>query len=349
MSTEPKRAEPDEAAVTPSLELRDLHVSFATDEGRLTAVEGVDLTVSAGQTLGLVGESGCGKSVTARAVMRLLDERNTDYSGQVLFHGTDLLGLPPKQMRRYRGAAISMIFQDPMTSLDPVFTIGNQLGESLKLHRGLSSREARTAAGDLLTRTGIPDASRRLDDYPHQLSGGMRQRVMIAMALAAHPEVLIADEPTTALDVTTQAQILDLLAELQQDLGMALIFISHDLSVVREICDRVAIMYLGQVIEEGPTGQIMEAPRHPYTRGLMASVPAMDRDRHEHRLAVIPGRVPGLAAKPDGCYFRPRCPIATQVCLTRPGVRAVSSDARVRCWHADHPAESTTTAGEGTR
>lgn len=325
-------------ATTPALQLRDLHVSFATDEGWLTAVEGVDLTVNSGQTLGLVGESGCGKSVTARAVMRLLDVRNARYSGQVLFHDTDLLTLSPKQMRRYRGAAISMIFQDPMTSLDPVFTIGNQLGESLRLHRGLSSRQAREAAADLLTQTGIPDALRRLDDYPHQLSGGMRQRVMIAMALAARPEVLIADEPTTALDVTTQAQILELLAELQQSLGMALIFISHDLSVVREICDRVAIMYLGQVIEEGPTEQIMATPRHPYTRGLMASVPTMDRDRHNHRLAVIPGRVPGLAAKPEGCYFRPRCPMATQVCLSKPELRPVTEGDRVRCWHADNTA-----------
>lgn len=334
-------------AAGPCLELRDLHVSFATDEGWLTAVEGVDLTVHTGQTLGLVGESGCGKSVTARAVMRLLDERNARYSGHVLFHGIDLLSLPRKQVRRYRGAAISMIFQDPMTSLDPVFTVGDQLGESLRLHQGLSRKQGRAAAAALLTQTGIPDAARRLDDYPHQLSGGMRQRVMIAIALAARPEVLIADEPTTALDVTTQAQILGLLADLQQDLGMALVFISHDLSVVREICDRVAIMYLGQVIEEGPTEQIMESPRHPYTRGLMASAPTMDRDQRRHRLAVIPGRVPGLAAKPEGCYFRPRCPIATETCLARPRLETFAENTRARCWYADRTAEPAIEGIEG--
>ncbi len=320
----------------PTLELQDLRVRFATDEGWVTAIEGVDLRVNPGETVGLVGESGCGKSVTARAVMRLLDERNTRYAGSVRFQGTDLLTLPLRSMRPYRGGAISMIFQDPMTSLDPVYTVGNQLVETLRLHQQLSRTEAGDRAADLLTRTGIPDAKRRLGDYPHQLSGGMRQRVMIAMAIAANPRLLIADEPTTALDVTTQAQILDLLRQLQAQLGMAMLFISHDLSVVKEVCERTAIMYLGHIIEEGPTQRVLAEPRHPYTRGLVASAPSMAADRRTHRLSVIPGRVPGLAEKPTGCYFSPRCLLADERCHREPApVVQVDTQHMARCWHTD--------------
>lgn len=319
----------------PILEVRDLSTHFATDEGRVTAVERLSLTVAPGETLGLVGESGCGKSVTARSIMRLLDERSTRYEGQVLFEGEDLLQLAEGQMRAFRGGAISMVFQDPMTSLDPVFTIGSQLVESLRLHRGLGKKDARAEAAALLARLGISDATRRLDDYPHQLSGGMRQRVVIGMAIAARPKLLIADEPTTALDVTTQAQILDLLADLQSELGMALIVITHDLAVVREVCDRVAIMYLGRLVEEGATSTVMSHPRHPYTRGLMESAPSMDMERRLHRLAVIPGRVPSLADKPPGCHFEPRCLIAAEKCLTDPPVVDLGDAHSSRCWRTD--------------
>ncbi|MGC3952794.1 MAG: ABC transporter ATP-binding protein [Propionicimonas sp.] len=325
--TEPSR--------TPILEVDDLSTHFATDDGMVTAVDRVSLSLAPGETLGLVGESGCGKSVTARSILRLLDERSTHHEGRVMFQGVDLLRVPERKMQQYRGGAISMIFQDPMTSLDPVFTIGSQLTESLRIHRRMTRGQARDEAAALLSQMGIPDAGRRLSDYPHQLSGGMRQRVMIAIAVAAHPGVLIADEPTTALDVTTQAQILDLMAGLQRELGMAMLFITHDLAVVSEVCSRVAIMYLGRIVEEGPTAEVLRAPKHPYTRGLIASTPSGGTDRRQARLAVIPGRVPSLAQRPDGCHFAPRCPLADQACQVPPELVPVADRRSVRCWHAD--------------
>ena len=304
-------------AAAPLLAIEDLRVTFRGDRGRVTrAVDGVDLTVARGATLGLVGESGCGKSVTSLAVMGLLPKDSAEVTGRVRFDGIDLGALPDRQLRDLRGDRLAMIFQEPMTSLNPSYTVGEQITEVLVRHRGLSGDEARKRAIALLDEVRIPSPGERVDDYPHKLSGGMRQRAMIAMALACGPELLIADEPTTALDVTIQAQILDLLRELKENIGAAIILITHDLGVVAEVCDEVAVMYAGQIVERAPVAVLFERPQHPYTVGLIGSIPRLDR-RVDH-LATIEGAVPNMAAPPAGCRFAPRCPFALDACRAAP-------------------------------
>jgi oligopeptide/dipeptide ABC transporter ATP-binding protein len=300
-----------QAAAAPLLEIRELDVLFDTEEGVLHAVRGVSLDVREGETLGIVGESGCGKSVTCHSVLRLLPP-NGHIRGEIRFAGRDLLALSPADLDRVRGRDIAMIFQEPASSLNPVHTVGAQIGESLVLHRGMSAREAAAEALRLLDRVGIPEARRRLREYPHQLSGGMNQRAMIAMALACRPKLLIADEPTTALDVTIQAQILALLKELQAEYGMAVILVTHDLGVVAETSDRVVVMYAGSVVEEAAAGELFAAPAHPYTLGLLESVPRVDRTAAS--LSPIEGAVPSLARMPPGCAFAPRCRFSAAGC-----------------------------------
>jgi len=294
------------------LEVRDLRTSFKTDDGIVRAVDGVSFTVDRNQTLGIVGESGCGKSVTSLTIMGLNNPRNATSSGQAVFDGEDLLAATPARLRELRGMKIAMIFQDPMTSLNPVKSIGWQLVEAVLLHNDISKKEARDRALNALVEVGIPRAEKRIDDYPHQFSGGMRQRVMIAMALINEPDLLIADEPTTALDVTTQAQILELMRELQEEHGTAIIMITHDLGVVAEIADDVVVMYAGRVIEEAPVHQIYTAPRHPYTWGLLGSLPRMDLETD--RLVQVPGQPPSLLNPPAGCRFNPRCSYTMNRC-----------------------------------
>ncbi|WP_027091848.1 ABC transporter ATP-binding protein [Cohnella thermotolerans] len=320
-------------ATKPLLEVKDLKVSLATETGTVVAVDGVTFHVHAGETLGIVGESGCGKSVTAESILRLFDQEDVTYSGQVLYEGTDLLQLSDRQMESIRGNEISMIFQDPMSSLNPVQTIGKQIAESLKLHRGLSGKQARRAAVELLRLTGIPSPEQRVDEHPHEISGGMRQRVMIAIALACKPKLMIADEPTTALDVTIQAQILELIGHLQAETGMGVIMITHDLGVVAEICARVAVMYLGQVVEEAGVDDLFYRPQHPYTIGLMRSIPRIDGERNR-KLHVIEGTVPSLRHVPAGCRFAPRCKYADERCLHRePPLNRTADGHAVRCWY----------------
>jgi len=295
------------------LEVRNLRTSFFSPQGEARAVDGVSFSIDAGRTLGLVGESGCGKTMTALSVLRLTPPTARIVAGSVLFDGCDLLTLAETQMRAIRGNAIAMIFQEPMSCLNPVFTVGNQIAEAVRLHRGLSRRAARDKAIEMLRLVEIPEAERRVDEYPHQLSGGMRQRVMIAMALSCHPRVLIADEPTTALDVTIQAQILDLLAGLQQRLGMAMILVTHDLGIVAERADHVAIMYAGRIVEYAPVEAIFARPLHPYTRGLLRSLPRVGAEK-TRRLEAIPGVVPDLLGLPSGCHFRDRCTRAISRC-----------------------------------
>jgi oligopeptide/dipeptide ABC transporter ATP-binding protein len=327
------------------LEVTDLRTSFHTEEGVARAVDGVSFGVDRGEVLGVVGESGSGKSVTALSIMRLVQEPGRIADGsQIAFKGRDLLGLTEKEMRGVRGNDIAMIFQEPMTSLNPVFPIGDQISESIRLHRGLSRGEARTRAVDLLRLVGIPLPERRVDEYPHQLSGGMRQRVMIAMALANEPDLLIADEPTTALDVTIQAQILELLLQLRERTGTGVILITHDLGVVAEVCDRVVVMYAGQVVESGPVEAIFAGPQHPYTQGLLAAVPRPDQ--RGGRLAVIPGVVPPPTRWPHGCRFRPRCPYAWDLCHEQPGLLDAGSQ-RARCWLVEHPQRRAEVEREG--
>ncbi len=295
------------------LQVKSLKTHFFTDYGTVRAVDGVDFELSAGETLGLVGESGCGKSVTGLSILRLVTSPpGRIVSGEILFEGRDLLKLSAEEMRRLRGNKISMIFQEPMTSLNPVFTIGNQIGESITLHQGAGRQAARRRAVELLTLVGIPRPGQTVDSYPHQLSGGMRQRAMIAMAIACDPALLIADEPTTALDVTIQAQILDLLADLKARLGMALLLVTHDLGVVAKVADRVAVMYAGRIFEYGSVHDIFKRPRNPYTIGLMRSIPALQHGRR--RLSTIPGQVPDLVSPPEGCKFHPRCPWMVAEC-----------------------------------
>ena len=301
------------------LEVNDLRTSFRTDDGTVQAVDGVSFSVERGKTLGLVGESGCGKSVTCLTIMGLNDRGSSASSGEALFKGEDLLQLPQRRLRELRGNEVAMIFQDPMTSLNPVHSIGKQLVEAVLLHRDVTRRDARRRALELLQAVGIPRAERRLDDYPHQFSGGMRQRVMIAMALIDEPDLLIADEPTTALDVTTQAQILELMASLQRDLDTAILMITHDLGVVAEIADRVIVMYGGRVVEVGTVEQIFYEPKHPYTWGLLGSVTRIDRPRAE-RLAQIDGQPPSLVSPPQGCHFRPRCRFEFEKCPQVPAL-----------------------------
>src|SRR5437016_1318568 len=297
----------------PLLAIENLRVVFHGDRGRRTvAVDGVDLAVARGSTLGLVGESGCGKSVTSLAVMGLLPKASAEVSGAVTFDGIGLLDLPDRALRDLRGDRLAMIFQEPMTSLNPSYTVGEQIVEVLVRHRGLTEAQARDKAIALLKRAGIPSPVERIDDYPHKLSGGMRQRAMIAIALACDPELLIADEPTTALDVTIQAQILDLMRDLKAETGAAIILITHDLGVVAEVCDEVAVMYAGQIVERAPVEALFEEPQHPYTLGLMGSIPRLDR--RTERLATIEGSLPDMSAPPTACRFAPRCPFVERRC-----------------------------------
>jgi oligopeptide/dipeptide ABC transporter ATP-binding protein len=315
------------------LKIRDLSVSFATDNGPAKVIEEVSFSMDHGQTLGLVGESGCGKSVTAMSIIRLLPSPPSRVeSGQVIFDGQDLLKLDDAAMRNIRGNRIGMIFQEPMTSLNPTFSIGFQIGEVLRLHRGLGQRQARDRCIDLLDMVGVGSPAARIDQYPHQLSGGLRQRVMIAIAIACSPVLLIADEPTTALDVTIQAQILDLLVRLQKDLDMSILMITHDLGVVAEFCDHVVVMYAGMIVEKAPVDQIFDQPRHPYTRGLLVSVPQIGIKRTY--LPTIPGMVPGIGERPQGCYFAKRCEHALDLCRqTIPPLDGRGTENRLACWN----------------
>jgi len=298
----------------PLLEVKDLRTSFRTDDGIVKAVDGVTFSVERGKTLGIVGESGCGKSVTCLTIMGLNNRRNSTSSGEALFNGENLLEMSPRRLRDLRGNDVAMIFQDPMTSLNPVHSIGKQLVEAVMLHRDVTRKDARLRALELLKAVGIPRADRRIGDYPHQFSGGMRQRVMIAMALINEPDLLIADEPTTALDVTTQAQILKLMTTLQDEFDTAIIMITHDLGVVAEIADDVVVMYAGKVAEEGTVDEIFTRPHHPYTWGLLGSLPRIDAD--VERLVQIQGQPPSLLNPPRGCRFHPRCPYVMDVCKT---------------------------------
>jgi peptide/nickel transport system ATP-binding protein len=301
----------------PLIEIERLRVLFHGDDGRVThAVDSVDLSVAHGATLGLVGESGCGKSVTSLAIMGLLSKQSAEVSGAIRFDGFDLLEISDQTMRDLRGNRVAMIFQEPMTALNPSFTIGDQIIETILRHRGGSRQQARARAVALLRRVHIPSPEKRIDDYPHKLSGGMRQRVMIAMALACDPRLLIADEPTTALDVTLQAQILDLMRELKAESRAAIILITHDLGVVAEVCDEVAVMYAGEIVERADVTELFAAPQHPYTVGLLGSIPRLDR-RASH-LATIEGMVPNMTRPPDGCRFAARCPFAETACTKAP-------------------------------
>ncbi len=319
----------------PLLDVRNLVTAFRTDDGPVRAVDDVSFAVAPGRTLAIVGESGCGKSVTALSLMRLIDSNGQVESGSIRLEGEELLKLSVKEMRRIRGNRISMIFQEPMTALNPVVTVGKQIIEVFRIHRDLTRGEARQAAIDALRTVRIPDPERRVDEYPFQMSGGMRQRVMIAMALACEPRLLIADEPTTALDVTIQAQILKLMKQLQRERGTSILFITHDLGVVAEVADDVLIMYAGRVVERGSVHQIFENPAHPYTQGLMASIPSLDSDRAT-KLATIEGTVPGLRDLPTGCRFHPRCKHAADLCRREhPAMSAVGEAHDAAChWSA---------------
>ncbi len=330
-----KRRPKHERGAKPLLEVRGLRTTFHTREGEVRAVSGIDFHVDRGEIMGLVGESGCGKSVTSLSIMRLVAKPGRIESGQVIFDGQDLLTLPEDTMRRYRGDRISMIFQQPQSSLNPVWNVGRQIEEVLRIHRGMKGKAAEARALELLRMVGIPDPARRLKAFPHEMSGGMAQRVMIAMALACEPELLIADEPTTALDVTIQAQILDLMRHLRDETGTAIILITHDLGVVAEMCDRVAVMYAGEIVEQSDVTTLFRRPLHPYTRGLIGSIPVVGDVREE--LAVIPGNVPNLIDLPTGCRFAPRCltrieedvTLATEV---HPELLPVTPGHEVRCW-----------------
>jgi oligopeptide/dipeptide ABC transporter ATP-binding protein len=317
--------------MTALLEIRGLRVSFATDAGPVPAVRGVDLSLAAGETLALVGESGCGKSVTALSILRLVATPPGAYdAGEIRLAGEDLLRVSEERIREIRGNDVAMIFQEPMTSLNPVFPVGEQVAEAIELHQQVFASEARTRAVEALRRVGIPAPEQRADEYPHQLSGGLRQRVMIAMALACNPQILIADEPTTALDVTIQAQILELIAKLQQELGMAVLLITHDLGVVAETAHRVAVMYAGRVVEEAGVLELFERPRHPYTAGLLRSRPRLDVGHG--RLVPIEGTVPDALHVPAGCAFHPRCPLAVERCKREEPPLVVSAGRGFACW-----------------
>ena len=332
------------AAAPPLLDVNDLTVEFSTDEGKVRAVDGVSFHIDKGETLGVVGESGCGKSVTALSMMQLIPMPPGRFvRGSIHFQGEDLLKASPERMQTLRGNRISMIFQEPMTSLNPVFTVGDQIGEVVRRHQGLDRAAARETAIEMLRLVGIPAPAERVDVYPHQLSGGMRQRVMIAMALSCKPDLIIADEPTTALDVTIQAQIIDLMKELQQELGMSILLITHDLGVVAESCDRVVVMYAGKVVEQASVEAIFDAPAHPYTRGLLRSVPGWRPKAGEDvtpligadgkpRLRTIPGLVPNLLDLPQGCRFQARCDRLIDACKTaEPDLSPIAEGRLCRC------------------
>ncbi len=324
--------------MAPLLEVRNLRTYFHTDAGLARAVDGVSFSIEKGEVLGIVGESGCGKSVTSLSIMRLIPQPPGEImaGSSIKLRGEELVTASNKRMRDIRGNDVAMIFQEPMTSLNPVFPIGEQIAEALRVHKKLSRKDARAGAIDALRLVGIPDADERADHYPHQLSGGQRQRVMIAIALSCEPDLLIADEPTTALDVTIQAQILDLLAELRERLGMAIMLITHDLGVVAEVCDRVVVMYAGEVVEQGSAADIFSNPRHPYTQGLMKAVPRLGA--RSERLAVIPGTVPSPTQWPGGCRFHTRCPYAWDLTAEQhPELFEVSATHASRCWLEKHP------------
>jgi oligopeptide/dipeptide ABC transporter ATP-binding protein len=317
------------------LEIRDLRTSFSTDDGLVHAVDKVSFTVGRGEAVALVGESGSGKSVTALSIMGLLPSAGRVTGGEVLFRGRNLVSMPEKELMKIRGDDIAMIFQEPMTSLNPVFTVGNQIAEAVRIHRRVGKKEARRQAAEMLELVAIPDPHKRLDDYPHQMSGGMRQRVMIAMALSCNPDLLIADEPTTALDVTIQAQIMEILGNLQKQLGLAILLITHDLGVVAEFCERIIVMYTGRIVEEAPVRSLFDAPSHPYTRGLLRSLPKLEEaERGERsRLETIAGIVPSISNLPKGCKFNTRCPDVMEVCYgLEPARMMVGDDHDARCY-----------------
>lgn len=318
---------------SPMLEVRDIRTAFHIREGIVPAVDGVSLHINRDETLGVVGESGCGKSVTALSIMRLIKSPPGKIErGEIFFDGRDLLKLSLKEMREIRGNDIGMIFQEPMTSLNPVYTIGDQIAEAIVLHQKVSNSEARRRTIDMLRKVEIPLPERRFDEFPHQLSGGMRQRVMIAMALSCNPKLLIADEPTTALDVTIQAQILDLMRDLRRTLGMSIMLITHDLGVVASMADRVVVMYAGKVAEEALVRDVFKKPMHPYTHGLLNSIPHLTRD--VEKLHVIAGTVPNLLYLPEGCYFSPRCPYAQSKCRElQPSLVEAVPGHKVSCWY----------------
>jgi oligopeptide/dipeptide ABC transporter ATP-binding protein len=315
----------------PLLEVKSLRTSFFTDGGEVRAVDGVSFSVEPGKLMGIVGESGSGKTATVLSIMRLLPETARIVGGEVVFEGRDLLRISEPEMRSVRGAQIAMIFQEPMTSLNPVFTVGNQVGEAIRLHQHTSRAETRDRSIEALRLVGIADPERRIDDYPHQLSGGMRQRVMIAMALACNPRLLIADEPTTALDVTIQAQILDLIRELQSRLGLGVILVTHDLGIVAEYADDVTILYAARVMEQAPSAELFRNPLNPYTRGLLASIPGVGEHRRA-RLQAIAGSIPSAIDPPPGCRFNPRCPMAIPQCSeAQPPLALRGTDHHVAC------------------
>ena len=320
------------------LEVENLQTHFGTADGVVRAVEGLSFHIEAGETLGIVGESGCGKSVTSMSILRLIPEPPGKIAGSIRFDGRDLLAVPEQEMRGIRGNLISMIFQEPMTSLNPVLTVGQQIGETVRLHQGMNARDAETKAVEMLTLVGIPAPGRRVREYPHQLSGGMRQRVVIAMALACNPKLLIADEPTTALDVTIQAQILDLMRDLKTRMGSAIMLITHDLGVVAEMAERVVVMYAGRKVEEASVGEIFAHPMHPYTRGLLGAVPRLGSSLEEGgraRLAEIAGLVPSLRKPIVGCAFAGRCEMVTDFCRTvAPAIEPKAAGHSVACHYA---------------
>jgi oligopeptide transport system ATP-binding protein len=327
--------------MSPLLEIKDLRVSFHTDEGIVHAVNGISYTIESGEILGIVGESGCGKSVHALSIMRLIPmPPGKIESGEVQLNGRDLLALSNDEMRHVRGAQVAMVFQDPMTSLNPAYTVGYQIMEALILHQGMDKKQARDRAGELLSMVGIPGAAQRLNDYPHQFSGGMRQRAMIAMGLSCLPDLLIADEPTTALDVTIQAQIVDLVKRLQRELGMAVMWITHDLGVVAELARTINVMYAGYIVERGSVKAIYKRPRHPYTQGLLGSLPRLD-EAPGTKLVSIPGLPPDLIALPKGCPFFARCTYAIDSCAEEmPPLQVASEvDHLVACWRWEEIAQ----------
>ena len=325
---------PEQTADIPLLEIRDLRISFRTELGLVRAVDGLSLSIAAGEAVGIVGESGSGKTISMLAVMRLIRDPNVVIEGQVLHHGRDLMQLPEREMQAIRGGDIAMIFQDPMTALTPVYTVGWQIAEQLRAHEQLSKRQARAQAVSLLAEVGIPNPERRVDEYPHQFSGGLRQRAMIAMALSCNPSLLIADEPTTALDVTIQAQILDLMRRLGRDHGSSILLITHDMGAVGELAERVVVMYAGRVVEEGPKNAIFRDPQHPYTWGLLGSIPRVDRER-VRRLATIPGSPPSLLDLREGCRFEPRCSFRFERCASRPELLERVAPGRRDACHLD--------------
>jgi len=326
------------------LRVEDIKTYFFTEDGVVKAVDGVSLRLNRGETLGIVGESGCGKSVTSMSIMRLISAPGEVLEGQAFLRGLDILRLSEEDMRHIRGNRMSMIFQQPTSCLNPVFRVGDQISEALMLHRGLGKQQARQRAIELLTMVGIPSAKTRIDSYPHEMSGGMCQRVMIAMALSCEPELLIADEPTTALDVTIQAQILELMRDLKSRYNTGIILITHDLGVIAEMADHVAVMYAGKIVEEAPVGELFESPKHPYTQGLLASIPVLGEVKD--KLAVIPGSVPSLKNLPPGCRFAGRCPFVMDICrVEEPALLRLTPTRTARCWLYADDAQAATDAG----